>query len=243
MNYRHVYMLIIEHAKSEMELGLRPKSKNEKRYKFSECYFEFHHVLPKSLYPNWSKRKSNLVALTAREHFFCHKLLVKIFPTYEMWGTLWRMSKDGRGNKIITSREYEIIKNNFVKMQSERKKGYKPWNTGRTGVYTEEQIKRMSTARKNATTPETIKKIKEARSKQDMSWRHDWHPSIEVRNKMSQSHIGKKLSDEQKQKIRRVNSERIKAIREKYNAYKLSGGELNWNDFQKKLKLEEVKDV
>lgn len=76
-----------------------------------------------------------------------------------------------------------------------------------------------------------------------MSWRHDWHPSIEVRNKMSQSHIGKKLSDEQKQKIRRVNSERIKAIREKYNAYKLSGGELNWNDFQKKLKLEEVKDV
>ena len=26
MNYRHVYMLIIEHAKSEMENGLRPKS-------------------------------------------------------------------------------------------------------------------------------------------------------------------------------------------------------------------------
>ena len=30
MNYRHVYMLIIEHAKSEQRLGLRPKNNPEK---------------------------------------------------------------------------------------------------------------------------------------------------------------------------------------------------------------------
>ena len=137
MNYRHVYMLIIKHAKSEMELGLRPKSRYEKRYKFSECYSEFHHILPKSLFPNWSKRKSNLVALTAREHFFCHQLLVKIYPTYEMWGALFRLSKDGRGDRNVTSREYENIRSNFSRLQSEKKKGYKPWNTGITNVYSD----------------------------------------------------------------------------------------------------------
>ena len=240
MNYRHVYMLIIKHAKSEMELGLRPKSRYEKRYKFSECYFEFHHILPKSLFPNWSKRKSNLVALTAREHFFCHQLLVKIYPTYEMWGALFRLSKDGRGDRNVTSREYENIRNNFSRLQSEKKKGYKPWNTGKTNVYSDEQIKRMSKARKNATTPETIRKIKEARAKQDMSWRHNWHPSDESRRKMSLSHIGQKHTDEQKRKASLVSKKNIEIVREKYKNYKSSGGQLNWNDFQKALKKGEI---
>ena len=90
-------------------------------------------------------------------------------------------------------------------MQSDRKKGYKPWNTGRTGVYTKEQLERMTLARKNATTDKTIEKIKEARSRQDMSWRHNWHPSDEVRDRMSKSHIGKRLTDTQKQKISKAN--------------------------------------
>lgn len=62
-------MLIIEHAKSEMEKGLRPKTKREKLKAFKEMPFEFHHIL-KSIFPKWSKRGTNLVALTSREHFF-----------------------------------------------------------------------------------------------------------------------------------------------------------------------------
>ena len=240
MNYRHVYMLIIEHAKSEMKLGLRPKSKNEKRYKFSERYFEFHHVLPKSLYPEWSKRKSNLVALTAREHFFCHQLLVKIYPTYEMWGALFRMSKDGRGNKKVTSREYENIRINFSRLQSEKKKGHKPWNSGRTNVYSDEQIRRMSEARKKATTSETIRKIKEARAKQDMSWRCGMKFSEETKRKLSISHMNHKLTDEQKRKIGEASKKAIADKREKYKVYKENGGSLMWNDFQKALKKGEI---
>ena len=83
MNYRHVYMLIIEHAKSEMRLGLRPKT-SYYRKDFPEQYFEFHHILPRSIFPNWAKRNTNIVALTAREHFFCHQLLVKLYPGKEM---------------------------------------------------------------------------------------------------------------------------------------------------------------
>lgn len=236
MNYRHVYMLIIEHAKSEMELGLRPKSKSEKRSKFNDCYFEFHHILPKSLYPNWSKRKSNLVALTAREHFFCHQLLVKIYPTYEMWGALFRLVKDGRPNRKVSSREYERIRINFSKLQSERKLGCVPWNKGKINVYTDEQLKYMSEARRNATTPETIRKIKEARAKQDMSWRHNWHPSDKARKQMSIAHMGQKHTDAQKRKIGLASKKNLVLVREKYKNYKDSGGTLMWNDFQKLLK-------
>lgn len=92
MNHRHVYMCIIAHAKSEMKLGLRPKNQLDKK-NFPNQYFEFHHILPRSLFPLWIKRESNIVALTAREHFFCHQLLCKIYNCYEMTTALFFMSK------------------------------------------------------------------------------------------------------------------------------------------------------
>ena len=76
MNYRKVYMRIISHAKSEQLQGLRKKGNGN--------YYEAHHILPRSLFPNWIKRKSNIVLLTAREHFFCHQLLTKIFPSKQI---------------------------------------------------------------------------------------------------------------------------------------------------------------
>lgn len=42
----------------------------------SEGYFEKHHIIPKSL--DGSDSKDNLVKLTAREHFICHTLLIKM---------------------------------------------------------------------------------------------------------------------------------------------------------------------
>lgn len=111
MNHRHVYMLIIEHAKSEMKNGLRPLTRSQKS-KFENQYFEFHHILPKSLYPKWSKRKLNLVALTAREHFFCHQLLTKIYNTPEMHIALWYLCNDNQNNTKINSKTYETIRKN-----------------------------------------------------------------------------------------------------------------------------------
>lgn len=126
MNYRHVYMLIIEHAKSEMKNGLRPKTKYQKG-SFPEQYFEFHHILPKSIYPNWAKRKSNLVCLTAREHFFCHKLLTKIYsqgePFARMAYALLKFYSIPHANYKITSREYEKIRIECSKANSILKKG------------------------------------------------------------------------------------------------------------------------
>lgn len=103
MNYRHVYMLIVEHAKSEQRLGLRPKNKQQRK-NFPDKYFEFHHILPKSIYPLWVKRESNIVPLTAREHFFCHQLLIKVYPCRQTYRALAMFTKNCHGKRILSSK-------------------------------------------------------------------------------------------------------------------------------------------
>lgn len=115
MNYKHVYMLIVNRAKSEQNLGIRKRRNGE--------YYEKHHILPKSLFPLWTKRKSNLVLLTAREHFFCHQLLTKIYPGKEMSYALYAFINRPNADYKITSREYERIKMLFSKVHSENMKG------------------------------------------------------------------------------------------------------------------------
>ena len=111
MNYRKIYMTIISHALKEQSLGLRKKK--------TGVFYESHHILPKSLFPLWTKRKSNRVLLTLREHYFCHQLLTKIYPTKSMFAALWQMSIRGSkkvGKIKISSREYAKAKENFLKM-------------------------------------------------------------------------------------------------------------------------------
>ena len=108
MNYRHVYMCIIAHAKSEEKSGLRKKRNGE--------YYERHHILPKSLYPLWAKDKRNLVLLTFREHFFCHQLLTKIYRCPSMYAALAYMS----AHKKCNSRQYEICRKAFQDFNKSR---------------------------------------------------------------------------------------------------------------------------
>jgi hypothetical protein len=66
MNYQKIYRSIIE------------KAKVENRQKSKDIYYENHHIIPKCLGGN--DDEENLILLTAKEHFICHKLLVKIYP-------------------------------------------------------------------------------------------------------------------------------------------------------------------
>lgn len=122
MNYRRVYALIVSRAKQEEKSGLRKKGNGN--------YYEAHHILPRSLFPNWIKRKSNVVLLTAREHFFCHQLLTKIYPTPQMFLALCafinRPNTDIKEGYRVTSREYERLRikySNYMKdlMRNPRK--------------------------------------------------------------------------------------------------------------------------
>lgn len=65
MTYREIYYSIIDNRKKN------PLPKDQ--------YGEVHHIKPRSVYPEFAKDKSNLVRLTASEHYRCHYLLVKMY--------------------------------------------------------------------------------------------------------------------------------------------------------------------
>lgn len=108
-------MLIIEHAKSEEKLGIRVKGNGK--------YYEQHHILPKSLFPLWAKDKRNLVLLTAREHFFCHQLLYKIYPCKEMNYALFYMANCKKDGMKLSSKQYEKVRLEYSNYKSEDTKG------------------------------------------------------------------------------------------------------------------------
>lgn len=126
MNYKHIYLEVIRKAKNEQLNGNRPLNGYYKHRDFKDEYFEFHHILPKSIFPKFKNIKKNLVPLTAREHFICHKLLLKIYPSREMAYALiclCNKRKDLEQN-IINSKEYEKIRKIVSKYQSDFLKGH-----------------------------------------------------------------------------------------------------------------------
>ena len=153
-----------------------------------EIYTELHHIIPKSL--GGSNDLSNLVELTAREHFICHLLLPKMLTGSErskMIYALWCMSMLTERQKQykINSYTYSYMKEEFIKVQKNRI----PWNKGMKGVQTqsEESNKKRSDKLKGRPSPnkgnygelnsfygkthsqETIEKIKE-KTKDRIPW-------------------------------------------------------------------------
>ena len=107
MEYTRIYTQIIEQAKNRQLEG----------------YKEKHHIIPKCLGGN--NDKENIVELTAREHFICHKLLVEIYSNNEkLWYALFLMSinKNKKTKYKVSSREYERIKIEWNKHSKGRKK-------------------------------------------------------------------------------------------------------------------------
>lgn len=85
MNYQKIYDQIVERAKSRIMDG----------------YMERHHIVPRSL--GGSDDITNLVSLTAREHYLCHWLLAKYTNNKKMWLAFSMMS--------VYSDKHQRIKN------------------------------------------------------------------------------------------------------------------------------------
>lgn len=101
----------------------------------NDVYYETHHILPKSVFPEYKNLKKhpwNSVRLTPREHFICHWLLTKMFSSTRK---IKQMQKAFAGLamqnehqvRILTPRQYEIIRNSV----SAAHKGQEPWNKGK----------------------------------------------------------------------------------------------------------------
>lgn len=106
MNYKKIYDDIIERAK------LRKLT----------CYKERHHITPKCM--GGTNDKNNIIELTAREHFICHKLLVLIYPeNTKLKFALWQMingceSKNQTRNYKISAKLYEQLKSEISLQRS-----------------------------------------------------------------------------------------------------------------------------
>lgn len=90
---------------------------------------ERHHILPRSLGGNDDSQ--NIAFITPREHFVCHWLLTKIYPSgEEHWKMInaFRMMRAENSNQQrystkITARVYENLKREYSKLQSEKVTG------------------------------------------------------------------------------------------------------------------------
>lgn len=152
-----------------------------------KCYLEKHHIIPRAL--GGSNNRSNLVDLTAREHFIAHMLLTRMLVHPEkrsMQFALMFMMGKGRGKcrQLYSpcSRIFEIYRKECVAA-----------NTGRKWTETQREKMRIAmTGRKPSA--ETLARMSEAQKRRPA-------PSVETRAKIAAAHMGKILSPEHKKAI------------------------------------------
>jgi pentatricopeptide repeat protein len=105
LDYKKVYDSIISKRQKEIPQG----------------YKERHHIIPRSF--GGTNEKENLVYLTAREHFLCHYLLIKIHTSgpehYKAIHAFMMMNVTCSYHQRITSRLFEKYRIEFSQIMSE----------------------------------------------------------------------------------------------------------------------------
>jgi hypothetical protein len=131
-----------------------------------KTYTESHHIVPRSL--GGGDEADNLVNLTAREHFVCHWLLVKMTTGqdhHKMLNALRMMRAEKQGqqryNTKITARVYESIKQEYAELQSKQFTGTGNGMFGKHHTQeAKDKIRQKNLGKK--LTPEQIEKLKKA---------------------------------------------------------------------------------
>lgn len=164
-----------------------------------DCYTERHHIVPRSL--GGSDDLINLVELTAREHFICHWLLIKmntgeargkmINALYMMQG---KSTHQKRYTSKITGRIYESLREEYAAYISNL-------NTGRVQPI-EENIKQRAaqTGRKRAPFSDEWKAKLSETSKGKNNSRYGVEVSEETRKKIGNKLRGRKHTEEEKKR-------------------------------------------
>ena len=92
-------------------------------------YIEGHHIIPKCM--GGTNAKTNMVSLTAREHFICHLLLTKsVIDVFKkkMNYAYWRMCNATGKRHYPSSNQYALGKQLFTESQN----GHRPYLTSHT---------------------------------------------------------------------------------------------------------------
>ena len=141
MEYLKIYNKIIERAKFRNLSG----------------YAEKHHIIPKCL--GGSNKRDNIVSLTPKEHYICHKLLCEIYPTEnKLKYAFWRMCNVANNefqdrNYKVSSKIYSRIKDEISLITSKRKKNYSVEMRKLIGEKVSEKLKGRPSGRKGISNP------------------------------------------------------------------------------------------
>ena len=190
--YKKWYSILTENAKNRLISG----------------YSEKHHIIPKSL--GGTDNDDNIVKLTAREHFICHWLLIKIYPTgdehWKMLNALRIMRAENinqdRYTTAITSRVYAKLKENYSKIQSKKVVGENNPMFGRTHSIEEfAKIKQANTGRKQPL-HEKEKQIASMSGRKRKPFSEEWKEKLSVAKQGSNNNMfGKTHNEETRKKI------------------------------------------
>ena len=201
-------MLINKYSKLYYKITSNAKQRT------TDGYTELHHIIPQSI--GGSNDKENLVELTAREHFICHWLLIKMTEGKDRSKMLYALNGMKAENRYqqryhtkITARVYEKYRIEHAKNHSETMKGKPAWNKGRKleGIELEEHRERT----RNRTVDLDKRAMGQQKRIAKVTGRKD---SDEAKLKKSLALKGKlkgPMSEEQKIKI----SENSKGIKKK----------------------------
>jgi hypothetical protein len=160
MDYKKIYNDLIQDAITNPKM---------------DSYKEYHHIIPRCIGGN--NDKSNLVKLTARQHFIAHWLLFKIHKTSKLANAWYNMLRIGAGQdeRRINSRMFEICKRERNKILSKKMTG--SGNHFYNKHHTPETKQKLSFAHKG----------KDYRSKKTIN---DWICNVAKQQK-SKTHRGK----------------------------------------------------
>jgi len=136
--------------------------------RITEGYTELHHIIPQSM--GGSNDKENLVELTAREHFICHWLLIKMTEGEDRSKMLYALNGMKAENKYqqryhtkITSRVYEKYRIEHAENHSKRMKGRTAWNKGIPQSEEHKEKNRQAALKRGPKSEETKEKWRKAR--------------------------------------------------------------------------------
>jgi hypothetical protein len=177
------------------------RSFQENRKRSDDRLYEEHHIIPKSC--GGTDDQSNLVLLTPKEHYICHRLLPKMvkskFHYEKMIYALWCLiNGNGRSKRYSPSGKiYQMIKEQQSKTRSERMKGENNSFYGKT--HTEETKRKLS--ENNPTKREDVKAKLRGPRPGYLPHNHFNGWPDEVKEKLRNANLGKTHSDETRLKM------------------------------------------
>ncbi len=223
-------------------------AKNKNRTKGCGIYYENHHIIPRSI--GGSDDNSNMILLTAREHFLAHWMLVKIHKdnsnNYQrMVFAFNSFCMDNRGQRP-PSRLYEYARKEYIRMLSDNdewKKKVSKTMTKKIWVNKDDTCKRVFDSELNEYISDGWVRGRIITSRKPHS--------EEAKAKISKGNTGKKHTDEwkvensirNKNKVWVNNGTESKFIQESEVSEYINNGWVesrlytNWNEYRKGSKL------